>query len=242
MCCRDRRRSDADCSAHRLDQALTDREAKPGPAILTARRRADLREILKKQMLLFPRDADPAIHDFKVEPIAAWRNVAPKCNFDAAARCELERVDEQIEQDLPQARRISKNPASIFEKSRTSLMMAMSDFPASCIAHETKAQFRLDIPAIRVAHTVRTRYPVAAFANRYPSSLECISVALVDVRSQAASRYLVRIVADEGLRAGRNIGNGSVEAELYERISRRLTNDQLARTSSILLRLKPSNV
>src|SRR5207245_2979226 len=97
-----------DLSAQQRHQPPRDREAESGAAVAAGHGRIRLRELLEDRGQLLLRDADPRIAHAKLPrglvAVAAHR---ARGHVDLTALGELDRVPDQVDEDLSHARRIS---------------------------------------------------------------------------------------------------------------------------------------
>src|SRR5579859_6508792 len=108
----------ADLATQQPGQLSADRKAKAGSAIFTARAAVDLRERLKDRGLLLYRDADAGVDDFERDDLGGAVQVfvgrAPARGHRLGDELyltllgELERVAEQVVEDLLQALRVGR--------------------------------------------------------------------------------------------------------------------------------------
>ena len=95
---------DADRPAHQLDDALRDREPEPGAAVAPSRGGVDLAEGREQPVHPILRDPDAGIADGELDaPGALPGRLGVDVHDDLALLGELDRVREQVEQDLSQA-------------------------------------------------------------------------------------------------------------------------------------------
>jgi hypothetical protein len=96
---------------HHLAQLLGDAEAEPGAAIAPRRRAVGLGEGVKNVPLLVGRDADPGIAHLKRQQNRSGVSIdGIDADTNLALFGELDRIAEQVGQDLPQASRIAETP------------------------------------------------------------------------------------------------------------------------------------
>ena len=92
----------ADFAAHELHQPFRDRQAEPRSAVLAGYRCIHLDEPIEDAGLLVARDTDPGVGDGETKPFAGRRRtLAGDPKTDRATRRELDRIVQQIQQDLP---------------------------------------------------------------------------------------------------------------------------------------------
>ena len=98
-----------DVAVHQQRQPLADRQAQPGAAEAPRGRRVRLREGLEQPRLRRRRDADAGVADGeRDQDRAVLRRGGVERQHHRALRGELDRVAEQVEDDLAQARRIAE--------------------------------------------------------------------------------------------------------------------------------------
>ncbi len=97
---------DLDAPAHRHRQFLADRQAQAATALAhRGARPVALLEALEQPRLLFDADARAGVGDLDAQPVAVLRRRDRQRNRTAAG--ELDRVAEQVQQDLPHPQRIA---------------------------------------------------------------------------------------------------------------------------------------
>jgi hypothetical protein len=103
-----RRAGDADLAAHELHQALADRQAEAGAAVLAGGRVVGLFEAVEQAAQLFLAQADAGIADAAFDGHAAFHLVKlAQPDQDLALLGELHGVAAEVEQDLPEAQAVS---------------------------------------------------------------------------------------------------------------------------------------
>ncbi len=99
-------------SLHHLNQPLCNAQAESRASVLARRRSVDLRERLEDDVELVRGDANAGVRDR--EQVSAGV-IAPAVKLhaehDLAALRELDRIPDEIDEDLTQSRRISQHPA-----------------------------------------------------------------------------------------------------------------------------------
>src|SRR5581483_12055109 len=94
-------------AAHEPDEALRDREPQSGAAVLARHRRVGLREFLEDRAELLRLDADAGIADDEANAtLARWGGLGDGGEDDLALRRELDRVADEVRQDLAQPCRV----------------------------------------------------------------------------------------------------------------------------------------
>src|SRR5262249_27796412 len=100
-----------DAAAHELDEMARDREAETGAAVATRRAAVRLGEALEHRLLPVERDADAGVLDADPQGRARFRFVqARREHADLAALRELDRVSQQVDEDLAQPPRVASQP------------------------------------------------------------------------------------------------------------------------------------
>ena len=95
---------DLDVAAHQLAQPLDDHQAEPGAAVAARHRAVGLGERAEQPRHHRRRDADPGVGDGQAQaPAVAVVAEVSQRDDDVAALGELDRVADQVGQDLPQA-------------------------------------------------------------------------------------------------------------------------------------------
>ena len=95
---------DPDPAAHHAHQAPRDGQPQPGAAVAARRGGVGLLEGLEDERLLFRRDADPRVRDRDVELHRIGRlSLGVDPDDDRAPLRELERIPDQVQDDLAQA-------------------------------------------------------------------------------------------------------------------------------------------
>ena len=104
-----------DLSAHEPDQALRDGEAESGSAVAARHRRVRLRELLEDRANVFGCNADARVADgeSQLHVIVGGQGRRDR-NDDLTLLRELDRVSDQVHQDLTEARRIPAHRAGHF--------------------------------------------------------------------------------------------------------------------------------
>ena len=102
---------DRDRAAHQLHEALRDGEAEAGAAEAARRRGVDLAERREEHVHPVGRDPDARVADGELDLVraAAGRRGVHE-HHDLAALGELDRVREQVQEHLPQARLVADDP------------------------------------------------------------------------------------------------------------------------------------
>ena len=107
---------DADLAVHECDELTADRQTQSGAAKAPGDRAVGLRELLEQPRAHLFRHADPGILHFEAH--APWPTGAAglarhgRLHRDAALFRELDGVADEIDQDLPQARRVAAEMAA----------------------------------------------------------------------------------------------------------------------------------
>ena len=99
-----------DCAAHHLRELATDRQAQPGAAEPAGGGVVGLGELLEQRRQFLRRDADAGIVDHQAQGAAVAIEV--DADIDRAARGELDRVGEQVADNLAQTVRVAAPPAT----------------------------------------------------------------------------------------------------------------------------------
>ena len=99
----------ANGAAHALHQALADGESQTGAAEAARHAAVALGEGLEHRRLLLQWDADAGVAHREAQPQAIFLPVGGAAQLDLAALGELERVGQQVDQDLAQPRRIAEH-------------------------------------------------------------------------------------------------------------------------------------
>src|SRR5262249_42892545 len=92
----------ADLAVEQLDQVLADRQAQTGAAEAARGGRVGLRERAEQPGDLLGRDADAGVLDLEAQPRTARARPRRRAQHHLARVGELERVAEQVHQDLAQ--------------------------------------------------------------------------------------------------------------------------------------------
>src|SRR5438270_3079437 len=95
---------EVDLSSHRPRQIARDCQTKPNTRILACRSTVDLEERLEDLHQLIGRHADPGVADCDHHVLAAWGCSERDFSFRGS---ELDRVADDVEEDLAQLQRIS---------------------------------------------------------------------------------------------------------------------------------------
>ena len=100
-------------AAHQLRESPADGQPEPGPAVAARRRAIDLAERLEQTVHPVLGDADPGVADREVEPVPVARVEPLGAGRDhhLPALGELDRVVQQVDQDLPQPRDVADDGA-----------------------------------------------------------------------------------------------------------------------------------
>src|SRR5579862_4279759 len=94
----------SDRSTHQIHQTGTNRKAETRAAELTGRRAIGLAEGFENHLLLVPRNSDAGIAHREVHKGGSvLRTFLADRHADAARRCELDRVADQVEEHLAKA-------------------------------------------------------------------------------------------------------------------------------------------
>jgi hypothetical protein len=97
-----------DLPVHHLDQAAADRQAQAGAAVLAGGGHVALREGLEQAVGLLPRHADAGVLHRKAELAPLARRLQRlHAQPDLPALGELDRIADQVGEDLPEAKRIT---------------------------------------------------------------------------------------------------------------------------------------
>src|SRR5690606_3071140 len=102
-------------AAEHLGQALADRQPEPGAAEAAGGRAVELAEALEQPVHAVGADADPGVLDGELELVAQAAALAGGLldadgEADVAVGGELDRVAEEVEEDLPQAGGVGDDP------------------------------------------------------------------------------------------------------------------------------------
>src|SRR5690349_7978664 len=103
---------DLEPAAHQLDESAAEGQAEAGAAEFPARGAVDLGEGFEQPADVAPVDADPGVGDGEGDVVPA-RTVAfgdVGTDEDVPVVGELDRVADEVEQDLPQATLVATNP------------------------------------------------------------------------------------------------------------------------------------
>ena len=100
---------DADPAAHELGEPLADREPEPGAPVAARGRGVDLAERLEEAAEPVGRDADAGVADREGQLVEArpFQPVGGHRQDDLAPLGELDRVREQVQEDLAEARHVA---------------------------------------------------------------------------------------------------------------------------------------
>ena len=99
---------DADVAAHQLGESLDDRQAEAGAAVAARGRRIDLRERVEQHSAALRRDADARVaHGDAHGQVGVAAIDHAHVDRDLAALGELHGVAAEVDQDLPDARRVA---------------------------------------------------------------------------------------------------------------------------------------
>ena len=91
-----------------MDQALGDGQAQASATILAGCRNIGLRKSFKDAVELVRRDANPCVLYPKLQPLLPIRqDLFFDVNVDSALLGELDGIADQVDQDLPQPRRVA---------------------------------------------------------------------------------------------------------------------------------------
>ncbi|MCY1349030.1 hypothetical protein D9M69_352000 [compost metagenome] len=100
-----------DAAAHRLGQALADRQAEPGAAVLAGDRAVGLLEGLEQPALLFGTEADAGVAHAEIQPhLRAVALLDAHRHLDLATLGEFQRVVGVVDQDLAEPQRVAEQP------------------------------------------------------------------------------------------------------------------------------------
>src|SRR6185295_6330631 len=104
-------RLDPNSAAHQLDQTPRDREPEAGAAVLAGGRSVGLAERLEQPRRLLARHADPGVGDFDPElHFLTGALGATDAHADPSVLGELDRVAQQVGQDLADPQRVTDQP------------------------------------------------------------------------------------------------------------------------------------